>query len=927
MKTAYNERSWAIDVISEINKYASQTDRKIKRAGGEFTVSTSSGKLFPDVLLFGEISMANIMQGWELKFPDTPITNAELIENATKKAQNLGLNGFLIWNVTTAVLYVSEDMVNYHPVKMWNDLSHITRREDVVHRRTDWLALLHKILQELNDFFDSGKLKTATIIEAFSQNTIFEIILDNMDAVTDNLRRETTHDARFDAEVQLWWRSVKTECPAETEPFKVLARSNLINWLNKLIFAHILKRFYGAASVVDNITEDMTPEDAQTLFEDISAKCDFWNIFNTFLGESLLPERAWSLLTQFNSFLTEIQFEKVDQNILHQFLQKTVFASKRKIAGQYATPSLLAELLVRLVMEDKSLLFFDPFCGTGTIPRAAYDIKIEYGQQPDEALSKIWASDKFSFPLQIAMLALSEPKNIGQVLRVFKKDVVELKQGMEVEFNNPYDGSPVKMTLPAFDYIASNLPFVQFEDIEEMNPEVYGTNEFIAEATGQYMALSSKSDLYAYLPFYLWSLLSDNGRLGIIVSNAWLGTDWGEKFQEILKRFFRIEKVMTSGVGRWFNNADIVTNIIILEKRREVSLPGNDEITTFLTLEKSLEQIEKEGIIKDIASLAITETSVPGEMKVRTYMQKELGELRSLGLGYNALFADLKWVVDIKDNFIPVNHIFYFIRGERRGWNKMFYPAKGHGIEADYIRPVLKSSRSVKGLIADSDADAFCCSRTIEELQVLGHKGTLSWISKFEHGVNEKGEPLVETLKRSNMHWYEMKDTKLADIIILVNYDKRLFVPKFAKRTFVDQRLTGLSLTDIKLDIDLCHALLNSILGLFYIEALGFGRGLGALDLNARKVKERLFMLNPYLLTKNQATEIKEKFKPLLDRAVLPILDELEQDDRKEFDDAVFRAFGIEGYKNKIIESLKLLYGIRMSVKNEGSVDSNDSAN
>jgi len=110
--------------------------------------------------------------------------------------------------------------------------------------------------------------------------------------------------------------------------------------------------------------------------------------------------------------------------------------------------------------------------------------------------------------------------------------------------------------------------------------------------------------------------------------------------------------------------------------------------------------------------------------------------------------------------------------------------------------------------------------------------------------------------------------------------------------------------------------LLNSSLGLFYIEALGFGRGLGALDLNTTKLEKRLFMLNPYLLTAEQSEEIKAKFAPLLDREIFPIMEELELTDRQEFDDAVFKAFGIEEYRDKVIDSLKHLYNIRMSVKN-----------
>ena len=50
----YNERSWAIDVISHINVYLSNRDKNIKGAGGENTIKNDRSSLFPDVLLFGD---------------------------------------------------------------------------------------------------------------------------------------------------------------------------------------------------------------------------------------------------------------------------------------------------------------------------------------------------------------------------------------------------------------------------------------------------------------------------------------------------------------------------------------------------------------------------------------------------------------------------------------------------------------------------------------------------------------------------------------------------------------------------------------------------------------------------------------------------------------------------------------------------------
>ena len=52
--------------------------------------------MFPDVILYGDRSQTVFLQGWELKMPDTLITDSEFINDAQRKARNLGLNSTVI---------------------------------------------------------------------------------------------------------------------------------------------------------------------------------------------------------------------------------------------------------------------------------------------------------------------------------------------------------------------------------------------------------------------------------------------------------------------------------------------------------------------------------------------------------------------------------------------------------------------------------------------------------------------------------------------------------------------------------------------------------------------------------------------------------------------------------------------------------------
>ena len=114
----YNERSWVIDLISEINLVSSNRTTFQFRATGEQTLTTSDGKLFPDLILQDE--NLNVIQGWECKFPDTSILDDDLLSNAKIKAETLNLESFLVWNVKEACLYLkNNDSGEFEPKKNW----------------------------------------------------------------------------------------------------------------------------------------------------------------------------------------------------------------------------------------------------------------------------------------------------------------------------------------------------------------------------------------------------------------------------------------------------------------------------------------------------------------------------------------------------------------------------------------------------------------------------------------------------------------------------------------------------------------------------------------------------------------------------------------------------------------------------------------
>lgn len=911
-----NERSYAIDLISQINNITQQYTLQIKKAGGERTITTDrNSRMFPDVVLYGDSQRTKIIQGWELKLPDTLITDETFIKDAQRKANSLGLNSCFIWNFTTGILYIKDEHGNFQITKQWNDTNHIRSRADVKTYRADWERTIENIIIEINQSFLNADILSSELGEIISDTVIATIIERNKSLVASKLRENSVTNAVIDAHLNVWWDEVRSEFVAdEQDKFNAYAKIILLNWTNRITFAHLIKRHHNAAAAVSNIDFDKTPEEANIIFNQITSECDFYNIFSPLEYNTFIPDDTWSDLMELNQFLIENGITEIEQTSLQTILENSVSTVKRELAGQFTTPTKLAELLTRITILDWSKPCIDPCCGTGSIPQSILSRK-KTNLDVTTAVNTTWASDKYSYPLQVANISLTSPETINIPNPIFQHNVLDLSCGERIEIVNPSNGELLQLEVPKFGAVSSNLPFIPFELIK--GDDLNLVNQVIEEVQSQTsISLSNRSDLYCFIIFALHKLVDESGRIGIITSNSWLGTSWGKEFFKALNQYYFFNQIHISGKGRWFNNAKVVTTILILTKKSLISAPEGKSNISFCKWNKSLSEIEASVEMSDIiinSSLLNREVN-PSVINLSSYTHQQIEQLQNYNISLNALFHNVSWLLEITEHLIPINDVFTVIRGERRGWDEMFYPANGHGIEPEFIKKVLKSARNIDNLCAQADNDAFCCSQSKEGLQEHNFDGALRWIEKFENGVNRTGKPLPQVLAKSNMYWYEMSDTSLADLCTSMNPGQRLFFAKFEQPTFINQRLIGLKQNTQYQDLELNHALLNSIVGMFYIEAIGFGRGLGALDIN-KAAMNNAFMLNPNRVSDEDRCAILDKFSVLYNRNVMNTAQELQQADRADFDLAVLRAFGIEEYYEAIKQSLLSMQTSRLSVR------------
>lgn len=909
-----NERSWAIVIISEIRLMLEKLNLKIKSVGGESTLSVNKKSMFPDVLLYGDEAQTKILQGWELKMPDVLITDEALIADATRKAEALGLNSFVIWNFTYGKLYVKNECEEFKEAKVWSGTEHIKNRENVMTYKNEWIPVVKDIVLNVNEFLINGEIKGVSVISAISDGVITEVIQRNKELVAENIQVKSQQSMEMESRLKLWWGIFHEEYDRdERDMYVAYAKTILLNWMNRITFANAIKRYHNCAYLIENIDNGTSPKEGNFIIDEIIAQGDFYNIFKKIEFNDLIPEDTWIDIVDYNRFLVENGIDKIDQTVLQDVLERTVNISKREVRGQYATPYSLADILVQITVDDWNTNSADLCAGTGTIAKAIINNKMKRLNSVEKSLDTTWIADKYAYPLQIANIAVTNVETFKIPINMFQSDVFEVEKGQQINIKSPIDGKNIEKSIPAFGNIISNLPFVEYNKVAlDEKKYISKYEEKIEKDTGIKFKLG-KADLYNYLPFKLYDLLENSGKLGIILSNSWLGTDTGRKFYEALLYYFHIKAIVISNCERWFQNADVVGTLLVLEKKK-IGEPNKEEKICFWLMNKdirNLEIYEKETIVN---SIVLSEEIDPNIISVKKYSIGFIEGILSLGITLNSLFHDVLWMDKMKAALIPVSDILAVKRGERRGWNALFYPSKNNEIEVEYIKPVLKNPSMLKTYDAVTDINAFCCHKSKEELKLLGHVGAINWIEKFENIKNGAGKLLPNALKRPGNYWYEMDDASKADYVTALNPDKRLFFAKFREATFVDQRFTRLLIKNHQVSPDLIHALLNSVYGMFAIEAIGFGRGLGVLDASSSKLKN-MYMINPDIISENDKREIIKLFNEMKSRNVMDTEDELKDPTREKFDRKVLKAIGYEDLYDAIKKSLLSMQYTRHCVK------------
>ena len=680
----------------------------------------------------------------------------------------------------------------------------------------------------------------------------------------------------------------------------------LVNWLNKFLFANVIQTHFEAARVINSITEGCKLIEAIDYFDYITENCDFHNVFASMKYCTILPDETWNDLVQFNQLLLECDISQLGSEFSHKILEDGISTAKRQIAGQYPTPEALAKLMSEIGIRNAFGASWDCCCGTGTIGRALWERKRNLltgvSATPEEdAFGTTWMSDIHDFPLQIATQTLASSTQVRRPLLVFCKNVFSLFAGQPLPFTDPLTGDTIEYELPEFDAIVSNLPFVDF------NTSEIGWYDSAKEAAKTEcrdrwgIDLSDRNDLYCYITLFLESFLAENGHLCLLTSNSWLCTSAGEGFMEALKHSFEIEGIYVNGRNRWFNNSDVMNALLVLGKKKETTLG-----TYMGVINASIEDLGREDVRRAISSSIIVHDGVPIPCFNERFLSWDaIRVLKKAGISYYTMCHDVAFLQDIMNRLCRVETLFAVSRGTKSGQDRFFYSSDPDFVDSIFRRDLLKNFEEVDSYELRTSGYAFCCDKSEEYLADNGFEKTLQHI----HSVTTPNQSCLG----HRPYWYTLPNSEPFTFATMMNPYERLFfagVPKGAE--FVaNQRAICFRALDPSLDKELCLALLNSTLGMFLIEASAAPMALGALDTRSETFS-KMYMLDPGYLDEKNRNKIVESFAQLKSRPIKDALSELEEPDRREFDNIVLESYGIEKYERAIIAALKGLLHARL---------------
>lgn len=957
--TKHNEREWAGQIVYWLNNEIGHGRNGFQQVTNDRSLKVSSKKTkFPDILVFIDKFTGIIFNGWELKFPDTPVDDSVMLDNALEKAKAIRSESFVTWNGAEAILW-GIDTTKYSResltrLKVYPKDPSINSREDLANPskyNTHELNLRKRAIEILNDLWDyytNQRLRAAINVSG----EISESIMAASDIViaefSKSIKTKCARNAAFNHSFHEW--EIKESATIQIlksnsrgasniDTHQVLARFMFYNLIGRTLFYMVLSESVPTLLVPIDTTG---ASDAKVLlnrhFNDAKT-IDYQALFQPDFTDSLpFSQIASQTIFKLLDHLSRFSFRSLPESVVGHVLENLVPVSERIMFGQYFTPEVLADLVAFPAISQIDNTVWDPTCGTGTFLTSFYGRLSKLGlSNHSDILQHIWGNDISHFPAILSVINLykqnvEELNNFPQVTR---EDLFNLKPGDVIKLPDPQEiNKKIDVEIPLFDGIATNLPFIQYEDIpkQELNTLIKGVLPNDAALFANKNRIKSKSDYFTYCLYYSSTFLKENGVFSAITSNAWLGTDYGLQFKKFLINHFHIKYIVQTTAEHWFKNSSVVTIYMVLQKN-----DNNDKPTKFVSVHKRIYDLfDKDDLNNRLQQIEEFYTQLEfcddqnnvywkkDQVFTNVYNKKD-GSCSVSIIDKDTLVQSISKCINWAEYFIsgelfaPASslltkynkNIIDIFRGEKTFWDPMFIIQTGSNeassIDSQYLFPCIKTPKEITTIRLDNidKFSFFICKEDMSNLD----QDTKSWINRFvEQKNSNKSKTVPDVCSIHKPFWYSIQPKK-ASLFSFINPGKRFIISYSETPVYANQRLICMNVKD-GYDLELVCALLNSSLSFLMIEMRGSSRSEGVLDFSKESFA-RMEFLNPALLNATSKKHIIQAFRKIINRPVLDIDQELQQPDRIAFDKTVFKEYGLS------LNYLKLVYQLLIQHVND----------
>lgn len=870
IKTEWTATAKIMEWINSIIK-----DKNLPIGISEVETKLKGGRKRPDIVIYRGRLDEEIICLLEFKSPFYESDDEEnLIEPARKKATERQARYFATSNFQSLILFDTAKVNAMKPIEekildkyFLSELEDLNEIETPKFRNSIYLGL-EKFLLDLTEFVIGKKPKPLIEINLLLVWRLREKI-NRLSRYYKRIIGDECHKNReFRGKLKKWFTDQMWEFNAQEADFVKAARQTAYLLVNKIVFYNALQskrqRELDPLNIPDDLTKSgLLKRHLQNYFDYVLKNIDYETIYSADFIDSLAFPDNEAVVTEIKNLvkvLKRYNFSKLGYDIIGHIFEGLIPQEERHNLGQYFTNSNIVDLILRFCLQHEKDKILDPACGAGTFLVRAYQHKklMNFSLRHEEILDSLWGVDVAKFPAHLSTinLAINDLSVDNNYPNIIHEDFFNLYSSLEgLELPKKWrkaravslGKTPKEITYPRwFDCIVGNPPYIRQEEISEIAPEdkKYKTSliqKALLDLRGKRIAeISKRAGIHAYFFIHGIKFLKNGGRFGFIVSSSWLDVDYGKGLQEFFLNNYKIIVIIESKVERWFEDADINTCVVILEKCADAAL-RNENLARFVYLKKRLshfippasdmwikskERIEK---IDDLRKTILfhNEFYENEDLRIFPKRQRELWEE-----GFDSeeqKYVGAKWgkylrapeiffkiLKKCKDKLVPLKKGADVRRGFTTGANEFFYLTEEEierwGIDKEFLQLIIFSLKEVEEYAVDKHSlgkSVIICHKPKKELK------SMKLLNYIKHGET-KGFHKRPTCA-SRQPWYSLgKGWQYAPLIFPAKVGERM--PVFLNNNiFEDKKLYGIIPKSTK-DIPILFALLNSTLSRLFVE-------------------------------------------------------------------------------------------------------------